>query len=96
MTVASVVIPAHDEEATVGRSLRAIRRGTSPGDLEVLVVCNGCTDATAAAARHAGPARPRIEIAQPSKSEAVRVGNAAPRLPPGPPRRRYGALAPSC
>ncbi len=77
MSVASVVIPAHDEEATIGRTLRALRRGTRPDELDVVVVCNGCTDRTAALAREADPRARVIEIGQPSKAEAVRVGNAA-------------------
>ena len=76
MAVASVVIPAHNEAATIGRNLRALREGTG-ADLDVVVVCNGCTDRTADEARAADPSARVIEIPQPSKVEAVRVGNAA-------------------
>jgi hypothetical protein len=41
------------------------------------VVCNGCSDDTAEVARRADPRARVLEIAQPSKNEAVRVGNAA-------------------
>lgn len=77
MAVASVVIPAHNEAATIGRNLQALRRGTRHGDLDVIVVCNGCTDQTAVAAREADPLAHVIEIEQPSKAEAVRIGNTA-------------------
>ncbi|WP_310525804.1 glycosyltransferase [Nocardioides sp.] len=77
MPVASVVIPAHNEAATIGRNLAALRQGLGGDDLEVLVVCNGCTDETAAAARQADARARVIEIPEPSKVEAVRVGNAA-------------------
>jgi glycosyltransferase involved in cell wall biosynthesis len=77
VTVASVVIPAHDEAASIGRTLRALRSGLREADLDVVVVCNGCTDATAETARQADPRARVIEIAQPSKNEAVRVGNAS-------------------
>ena len=77
MAVASVVIPAHDEAASIGRTLRALRTGLADDDLDVVVVCNGCTDATAQVARQADPLARVIEIPQPSKDEAVRVGNAS-------------------
>lgn len=77
MAVASVIIPAHNEAAGIGRNLRALREGTFDGDLDVVVVCNGCTDGTAEAARKADPLARVIEIEQPSKAEAVRVGNTA-------------------
>jgi hypothetical protein len=77
MAVASVIIPAHNEAVTIGRNLRALRTGTREEDLDVVVVCNGCTDRTADVARAADPRARVIEIEQPSKVEAVRVGNAA-------------------
>ena len=82
MAVASVVIPAHNEAVTIGRNLRALRRGTRDDDLEVVVVCNGCTDQTAEAARAADPRARVIEIDEPSKAEAVRVGNTATEVFP--------------
>lgn len=77
MALASVVIPAHDEEASIGRTLRALRTGVAGDDFDVVVVCNGCTDRTAEAARRADPRARVVEIAQPSKNEAVRAGNAS-------------------
>lgn len=77
MAVASVIIPAHNEAATIGRNLLALREGTHATDLDVVVVCNGCTDETAEVARRADPRARVIEIQQPSKAEAVRVGNTA-------------------
>ncbi len=46
----SVVIPAHNEEAVIGRLLRSLRDGRLPGD-EVTVACDGCVDDTADVAR---------------------------------------------
>jgi hypothetical protein len=80
--VASVVIPAHDEERGIARSLAALLDGSGPFD--VVVVCNGCTDRTAEVARRFEPQVRVLEIAQASKAAAVRTGNAAtgvfPRL----------------
>jgi glycosyltransferase involved in cell wall biosynthesis len=82
MPLASVVIPAHNEAATIGRSLGALHRGAGDVELDVVVVCNGCSDDTAEVARRADPGARVIEIAEPSKAEAVRVGNAATRVFP--------------
>lgn len=76
MAVASVVIPAHNESASIARTLAALATGVEPGDLEVVVVANGCSDRTAQIARSANPPVRVRKIGQPSKSEAVRVGNA--------------------
>jgi glycosyltransferase involved in cell wall biosynthesis len=77
MAIASVVIPAHNEAATIARNLVALRQGMPAGDLDIVVVCNGCTDATAEVARRTDPRVRVIEIDQPSKAEAVRIGNLA-------------------
>ena len=45
----SVIIPAHNEEAFLPATLKALREQTWP-DFEVIVVANGCADNTAEAA----------------------------------------------
>ncbi|WP_209022053.1 glycosyltransferase [Nocardioides sp. 503] len=70
----SVVIPAHDEAAVIEANLHALLDGTEPGRLEVVVVCNGCTDETADIARRFDGVRV-VEITEPSKARAVQVGN---------------------
>jgi hypothetical protein len=75
--VAGVVIPAHNEERVIARTLDRLAVGVSRGDLEVVVVCNGCTDRTAEVARTAAPWARVLEVPKPSKAEAVRVGNVA-------------------
>jgi glycosyltransferase involved in cell wall biosynthesis len=82
MVPVSVVIPAHDEATVIGRGLRALQRDAEPGELEIVVVCNGCTDGTAAAARAAAPAATVLEIPVASKSAALNAGDAiATRFP---------------
>jgi hypothetical protein len=47
-----VLVPAHNEEAVLERTLRALGRASYPADLlEVIVIADNCTDATAEVAR---------------------------------------------
>lgn len=69
----SVIIPAHDEARVIGRLLSHITRATDARDLEIVVVCNGCTDDTAAVARQFAPVRV-IEVETASKHAAIREG----------------------
>ncbi len=82
-TVGSVVIPAHNEARVIARALSALAPMTANGELEVVVVCNGCTDDTATVARSFGGVRV-LDIAQASKPAALNAGDAAaqhwPRL----------------
>jgi glycosyltransferase involved in cell wall biosynthesis len=55
----SVIIPARDAAATLGRTLAALQGQRFEGDFEVIVVDNGSLDATAAVAR-AAPLGPRV------------------------------------
>jgi hypothetical protein len=67
----SVVIPAHDEERVLPRLLARL----ADDRLEVIVVANGCRDATADVARAAG-ARV-VELGEGSKVAALNAGDAA-------------------
>lgn len=73
----SVVIPAHNEEAVIGRCLQALLADAEPGELEILVVCNGCTDQTAAIAAQFGPDVRVLECPVPSKIAALNFGDKA-------------------
>jgi len=73
----SVVVPAHDEELVIGRCLSTLLRGAEPGELDVVVVCNGCSDRTAEIAQRF-PVRV-IEIDKASKHAALNLGDAAVR-----------------
>ncbi len=80
----SVVIPACDEARVIRRSLDALFKGFEPNELDVVVVCNGCTDDTALLARACGHPVRVLELAAASKPAALRSGDAAastfPRL----------------
>lgn len=79
----SVVVPAHNEQRVVGRLLTKLLEHAEPGELNVVVVANGCTDATAQVAQGFAGVRV-IETPVPSKSNALRLGDDAahgfPRL----------------
>ena len=78
----SVVIPAHNEEAVIGRCLQNLLEGAEPDELEFVVVGNGCKDATATAARSFGPPVRVIETPVASKSNALNLGDAAAQIFP--------------
>jgi glycosyltransferase involved in cell wall biosynthesis len=78
----SVIVPAHDEEDTIGLCLCSVLAQDYEGCLEVVVVANGCADATAARARSFGmQMRGRgwrlhvIEIPRASKPRALNLGD---------------------
>lgn len=79
--LASVVIPAHNEARGIRANLVKLLVGLPPGALDVVVVCNGCTDDTAAVARSVLGVRV-LEIPEASKRRAVEVGNRTTRLFP--------------
>ncbi len=56
----SVVIAAHDEAAVIGACLDSLLADAHPGELDVTVVPNGCTDDTAAQARR----RPGVRVVE--------------------------------
>jgi glycosyltransferase involved in cell wall biosynthesis len=72
--LASVVIPAHNEEAVLGRCIRVLLAGSTPGELDVVVVANACTDRTAEIAREAGVRV--VKTSTPGKANALRLGDA--------------------
>lgn len=73
----AIIIPAHNEEAVIARCLDALLKGAPRGDLEIVVVANGCTDNTAEIARAYGPPVTVIETEVPSKSNALNLGDEA-------------------
>ncbi|MWV59867.1 WecB/TagA/CpsF family glycosyltransferase [Rathayibacter sp. VKM Ac-2754] len=79
----SVIVPAHDEAAVIGRTLAPLAAAAAAGSLEVIVVCNACTDRTADIAR-SFPGVSVVELAEASKTAALNAGDAVatswPRL----------------
>ena len=89
--IGSVLIPAHNEEAVIGRRLDHLFDGIDPASLEVAVVCNGCHDGTAAAARASGHPVQVIELDVASKPAALGPGTGRWAVPTPLSRRRRGA-----
>jgi glycosyltransferase involved in cell wall biosynthesis len=71
--VASVVIAAYNEEAVINRCLDVLTGSAAPGELDIVVVANGCTDRTASVAKRAGV---RVfETPVPGKANALVIGD---------------------
>lgn len=73
----SVIIPAHNEEKVISATLQELVEGAISGELEVIVVCNGCTDNTARIVASFGQAIRCLETETPSKANALNLGDAA-------------------
>lgn len=71
--LAGVVIPAHNEENVIRRLLDSLLDGPSP--LEIVVVCNGCSDRTAEVARTYADRLTVLETPIASKIRALRLGD---------------------
>ncbi|GAA5200920.1 glycosyltransferase [Microbacterium jejuense] len=81
MTRMSIVIPAHDEGPLVRIGLERMLADADPGEFEVVVVANGCTDDTADQARRVDGVTV-VEIGRASKILALNAGDAAARAFP--------------
>lgn len=73
--VISVVVPAHNEAAVIGRLLRGLLDGARPGEMEVVVVPNGCTDDTERVVASFGDAVAMVPLARAGKYAALRAGD---------------------
>lgn len=71
----SVIIPAHNEAAVISRTLGALEPVLRTGRVEVIVVCNGCTDDTAELAASV-PGVQVLHCPAPSKTGAMNFGDA--------------------
>jgi glycosyltransferase involved in cell wall biosynthesis len=78
----SVVIPAHDEARVIRRTLDGLFAGFEPNELDVVVICNGCTDDTASLARAHDHSVRVLELPVASKPAALRTGDSAARTFP--------------
>ena len=77
--MATLIIPAHNEARVIGRLLGQLVSAAEPGELDIIVVPNGCTDDTAEIAASFGPPVRVLPIPVASKHEALRAGDRAAR-----------------
>lgn len=80
---ATVLIPAHDEATVIARTLAPLGALSQAGVLRIIVIANGCTDATASAAAAACPQALILQTATAGKTQALNLGiaHAAAELP---------------
>ena len=80
LPIASVVIPAYNEQAVIGRTLEALLGPTLPGELDIVVVANACHDRTAQIAADFGVRVISTPVG--GKPHAIRLGDDACRTFP--------------
>jgi glycosyltransferase involved in cell wall biosynthesis len=73
----SIIVPAHNESSVIARTLSNWAAHLGADELEVFVICNGCTDSTAEIARRFLPASFVIETAVAGKTHALNLGDQA-------------------
>jgi len=72
----SIVIPACNEENVIFRCVAPLLEGVAKKEIEIVVVCNGCTDKTAEIVAGFHDVK-LIETPVPSKSNALNLGDKA-------------------
>jgi GT2 family glycosyltransferase len=77
----AMIVPAFNESAVIKRTLAPLSQSAVDGFIEVVVVCNGCTDDTASLARSVPGVRV-LELEQGSKPAALNAGDRAATLWP--------------
>ncbi len=73
----TVVIPAHNEGGVIGRLLEQLIKDADPGEMDIIVIANGCVDDTAEVAASYGPAVRVLTLPAASKHEALTAGDRA-------------------
>ncbi|GAB4334488.1 MAG: glycosyltransferase family 2 protein [Dehalococcoidia bacterium] len=82
----AVIVPAHDEEAGIGRTVASLRAAPFEPRPEIIVVADNCRDATASIARAAGATvLERYDSSRRGKAFAINHAVAALRERPRPP-----------
>jgi glycosyltransferase involved in cell wall biosynthesis len=80
MTTVGIIIPAHNEERALERTLRALAAQDYTGEVEVVVAANGCSDGTTAVAHASASLLPpgwTLTVIERARAEKWRALNAA-------------------
>lgn len=79
----TVIIPAHNEEAVIGRCLTILRKDAPrQGPMQIIIAANGCSDRTVEVAKAAAPDALVLDLPVGSKTIAMNVaGNHALHFP---------------
>jgi len=72
----SIIIPAHNEEHVIASTIINLLPGIEKGKIELIVICNGCTDNTVDVVQSFHQVK-CIETPIPSKTNALNIGDAA-------------------
>lgn len=75
--MATVIIPAHNEEVVIVSTLTELLSDGAAESVDVIVVCNGCTDRTVDFAEGFAPRVEVIELDEASKTAAINAGELA-------------------
>ncbi|WAT17038.1 glycosyltransferase [Aurantiacibacter sp. MUD11] len=76
MTQFTVIIPAHNEEAVIGRCLtKALQDAPAGHSTQFIVAANGCADRTVEVARAKAPGALILDLAEGSKPYAMNAAN---------------------
>jgi glycosyltransferase involved in cell wall biosynthesis len=78
----SIVVPAHNESPVIARTLGAWAGDSDADGMDVVVVCNGCTDNTADIARRFSPMARVVESEISGKTHALNLGDQISRAFP--------------
>ncbi len=73
--MASLIIPAHNEESVIAETVHVLMPLVHSGEIELIVVCNGCTDKTATVVASFGKRVKCIETSVASKTHALNLGD---------------------
>jgi len=71
----SIIIPAHNEEVTIASTIEALLTSSTQLEIDLIVVCNGCSDNTVSIVESYGDKVTCLETGISSKTNALNMGD---------------------